>query len=564
MREYPDHDPEDHDGDQGPPDAAGVAPDVQSIHHRLIAEGRLWRRDLPSTQRLIERTQRLTMNSMLTSPRTPQPIIQRLTPRGARATPPSSTKGSADMMPSRMPSRMTSRTRSLWAGIAAILVVALLAGVFAALATSRGRSGPAGAPSPSAQPHGKWQTIDHLTVSTPQPPFVLPAIAPSDPNTVYEATLAPLTLRRTTDQGAHWTELHVPGDTSSLEDIQVFVSPLNAQVVFLTLTSPQAPTGQASACPTNMASQASTGASTVHGSGAAPLAERLPQSGHIPCSLQYYSADGGASWKQLILPVRAALVDPNLYPGLPPTRVLSAQGSRLYAGAGCGPQCEWAGNDIVTSVDGGAHWALANHEIRAAGNEVCDFSAAASGSDVFAITTTDSCGGESWPPMYLWHSRDAGAHWTLVGRLPTNAWLGMAVVSQPSGQPLLYIHLPQPTVQSHMSGITDSPTALMASADGGATWTAAPASGISDPTRPSPDPGPLGMLSNGMVIEFYGAPQAAALYGWKLGETTWRMVAPPPPITGDVRQLLVVRQGENDVLLAVTIGKATTVQLYLP
>jgi hypothetical protein len=240
---------------------------------------------------------------------------------------------------------------------------------------------------------------------------------------------------------------------------------------------------------------------------------------------------------------------------------LSAQGSRLYAAAGCGPQCGGPGDDIVTSADGGAHWTQVDHDIRAAGYYVCDFSAAPSGSDVFAITATESCGGEGGPPIYLWHSADAGAHWTKVRQLPANGWRRMAVVPQPSGQPLLYIQLPQITPQNHMDAITDGPTRLMVSADGGKTWTAAPAGGISGPTE-SPS-GPLCVLSDGTVIEYFFDPTTAALYGWRLGETTWRMVA--TPFKGDLRQLIVARQGESDALLAMTSGaKGITIQSFLP
>jgi BNR/Asp-box repeat protein len=551
-----------------------VEPEAQSIHRQLVAEGQLWQRRLPATQRLIERTQRLTMNRALASPDMPQPTMQPLAPTDTReapqslpqSLPQSFVKGSHDMMASQETNRAANRMRSLWAGLAAIVVVALLAGMFYALASSRRSSVPASAPTATAQAHGKWQALASLPfVEAPQGPV----IAPSDPNTIYEATLSPLKLRRTTDQGAHWTDLRVPGDTSNLESFQVFVSPLDAKMVFVTLTSPLPPKGQASACPTIPASQASSGASTVAGamrnSVAAPLAGGLKLSGSIPCALQYYSTDGGASWKQLTLPIRAALVNPERMlaaPTIPPTSdVLSAQGNRLYAAAGCGPQCSGPSDDIVTSADGGVHWTVADQQIRAEGHYVCDFSAAPSGSDVFAITSTESCGNESAPLTYLWHSADAGAHWTKVRQLPANGWTGMAVVSQPSGQPLLYIHMPQITAQSHMDAVTDGPTHLMVSADGGKTWTAAPARGVDG--RAESSSGPLCVLSDGTVIEYFDDPTTAVLYGWKLGEATWRMVA--PSFKGDLRQLLVARQGASDVLFAVTSGaKGIAIQSYLP
>jgi hypothetical protein len=565
MREYPANDDQDHEDHQEALDAEGVAPEAQTMHRRLIAEGRLWQRRLPATQRLIERAQRLTMSQALDGPQKQPPTMQPLAPTDYRAAPRSLVKGSRDMMTnwetSRTPGRTPGRMRSLWAGLAAIVVVALLAGVFYALASSRRSAGPSSVPTATAQTHGKWQTIASLPfVEPPQGPV----IAPSDPNTLYEATLSPLKLRRTTDQGAHWTELHVPGDTSNLEGFQVFVSPLDAKMVYVTLTSPLPPKSQVSACPTIPAGQAPTGASTVgasqRSSGAA-LAEDLKLSGSLPCSLQYYSSDGGATWKQLTLPLRAALVNRDRMFALPSSEVVSAQGNRLYAAAGCGPQCSGPSDDIVSSADSGAHWALADQQIRAAGHDVCDFSASPSGSDVFAITATESCGNESAPPTYLWHSADAGAHWTKVRQLPANGWVGMTVVSQPSGQPLLYIQMPQVTAQSHMDTVTDGPTHLMVSADGGKNWTAAPASGVDGPAESSS--GPLCVLSNGTVIEYFGDPTTAVLYGWKLGEATWQMVA--PSLKGDVRQMLVARQGESDALFAVTSGaRGITIQTYLP
>jgi hypothetical protein len=549
--------------------------ELEALSQRLLADGADWRVELAASAAFLQQVEefgRAAAQGQLaaarpgafepataiheTSTQDSAPDPQARPPKSSvRKAPQSPVKGSRDMMTSKM----TSRTRSLWAGIAAIVVVALLAGVFYALAASQGRSGPASVPSPTAQTHGKWQTLASLPFSeAPQGP----AIAPSDPSAIYEATLAPVKLRRTTDQGAHWTELRVPGDTSNLESFQVFVSPLNARVVFVTLTTPQAPTGQESVCPVILASQPPTAASTtLRGSGASPLAGRLPLSGKVPCSLQYYSVDGGASWQQLILPLRAALVDPDRIFAIGPTRILSAQGSRLYAAAGCGPQCGGPGDDIVTSADGGARWTQADYDIRAAGHYVCDFSAAPSGSDVFAITATESCGGEGGPPIYLWHSADAGAHWTKVRQLPTNGWRRMAVVSQPSGQPLLYLQSPQITPQNHMDAITDGPTHFMVSADGGKTWTAAPASGIGGSTE-SPS-GPLCALSDGTVIEYFGDTTTSALYGWRLGESSWRMVA--PPFKGDLLQMFVTRQGESDALLAVTSGeKGITIQSYLP
>lgn len=450
------------------------------------------------------------------------------------------------------------RLRGAVGATAALAVVAMLALLFHAFATGRNApttGTPHGPSGPSV--HGTWETIPGLTLTTTQQgPSSIPAVAPSDPNTVYEATLAPYMVRRTTDAGATWTSLNVPGktdvqvagSTSGVEDVQVFVSPLDAKSVFLTLTFALPPSSLASACPTladlqSQATAASAGPST------APLAMTLPRSGSIPCSLQYHSGDGGGSWKLLTLPVRAALA--NLAPiyAAPPVNILRAQGSRLYAAAGCGPLCQGPGDDILTSTDGGTTWAVADHDIRAAGYYVCDFTAAPSGSDVYAFASKESCGNESVPPIYLWHSGDAGAHWTLVGQPPANVSFGMAVVAQPGGASLLYAHLPRAAAQPHTIQMTNDATSLKVSSDGGKTWQAAPAGGALDNAQPS---GPLAVLGDGTIVEAFANMGAATLYGWKQGDAAWHVVA--PVLQGQVSQLLVVPQGGAERLIAITAG----------
>jgi hypothetical protein len=554
-------------------DTEVVPADTQTLHHRLEADGRAWRRRLPSAQGLIERTRHMTAT-----------VAAERGADGDRpaVAPPQLTSGwrTSDMPMMQTPVKgqldmITTRVRGVATGMVAVAVVAMIALLFYTFATSRSGTGTGLGPGASAtatSAHGVWQTLAGLTFTTSQQgPGALPAISPANPNTVYQATLGPIKLRRTTDQGAHWAQLHVPGDTSNVEAFQVFVSPLDATHVFLTLTSPLPPQSQASACPTIAASQAGTVAVRSRLSRAGALAANLPQSGTIPCSLQYNSTDGGDSWQQLTLPVRSVLIDPPALFGAPTSHLLRAQGSRLYAAAGCGPNCFGPSSDIVTSTDGGAHWTQADQAIRAAGHNVCDFAASPTGNDVIAITATQSCGSETVPPAYLWHSADAGAHWTKVGQLPANAWLGLAVVAQTQGQPLLYVHLPQVTVQGHGSSMTDGPTYLRVSADGGKTWKAAPATGIASTSRPFT--GPLCVLSDGSVVENFGDPMATTLYGWKLGEAAWHQVT--APIKGDVGQVLVVTQGGADTLLAVTVasynqsgvstsGETIRVQSYLP
>lgn len=583
MPEHPDMRPDMYrPGD----DAEAVPADLTSLHRRLVADGQVWRRRLPAAQGVIRRTHELTARSS-----SPTPLASQERPSGTWH----STAGATNRDPSTratstyplkgQPTMMTGRLRGIATGAAAIAVVALLALLLHAFAA--GRSGPGttgqgiGVPGRTPGTQGGWQTIAGLTFTTTQNDMsALPAVAPSDPNTVYQATLSPVTLRRTADAGAHWTTLHLPGDTSHVEDFQVFVSPLDATHVFVTLTSSLPPQSQPSACPTltglqqgQPAALASTGAT----SGASPdrgMRASRPRSGTIPCSIQYFSADGGDSWQQLTLPVRGVLVNPSPALAAPSLRLLQAQGNHLFAAEGCGPFCEGPSLDIVTSADGGAHWTLADRAIRSAGSDVCDFGVSPSGGDIFAITATQGCSDMTAVPSYLWHSTDGGGHWTRVGRLPADAWLGLAVVPQPQGQgqtqPLLYIHLPQVTVQGHGTSMSDGPTSLKVSADGGKTWKAAPPTGITTTTRPYS--GPLCVLGDGTVVEDYGDPGSVnTLYGWKLGEAGWQPVA--PAIRGQVMQVLVEGQGGSQSLVAVTItgyqqsgqsisGETITVQSY--
>jgi hypothetical protein len=483
------------------------------------------------------------------------------------------------LSPKGQPHMINGRVRTIATGVAALAVVAMLALLFRAFADARTGpdTSPGAAPggtTQAVQQHGKWFTINALTFTTTQQGLAaLPAVAPADTNTVYQATLSPVALRRTTDAGKHWTTLQIPGDTANTEAVQVFVSPLNAKTVFLTITSPLPPQSTESACPTlNPAqSQRVSLSSRSAATGSRPYSSALPKSGRIPCSLQYYSTDGGGSWTPLTLPIRSVLVDTTPMLAMPTAHLLHAQGPQLYAAAGCGPFCSGPSQDILTSADGGVHWTLADHAIRVAGHNVCDFDAAPGGNDVYAITSTQSCGSETVPTAYLWHSTDKGTHWTKVGALPANAWLGLAVVAQAQGQPLLYLHLPNVTVQGHGTSMTDGPTSLRVSANGGKTWTAAPAAGITATSRPYT--GPLCVLSDGTVVENYGDPMTSALYGWKIGDAAWHQVT--GQINGQVSQVLVVPQGGTDTLVAVTIakynqsgntstGETLTVQSYLP
>lgn len=559
-------------------DADVLPNDLQALHRRLLVDGASWRRGLGEADGVIQRARRITAdagNDTTYDHAEPPGLGHDVTVDGAYHDSNDAHRHRDPWQERGFQMNASRSLRSVATGTAAVAVVALLALLFYAFAANRASpttgTQPGGATSQAVK-HGVWQTNDALTFTAGQQVMSgSPALSASNPNTLYEASLAPVKLRRTTDGGASWTDLKVPGDTSNVEDFQVFASPLDARSVFLTLTTPLAPS-QASTCPT-VAADLPTLADAP--TGAAPLALTLPQSGKLPCSLQYHSSDGGATWQQLKLPVPAALADLTSDLLLPTTHILRAQGSRLYAAAGCGPLCMGPGDDIVSSADGGTTWTLADSNVRAAGYYVCDFAPSPSGSDVFALASKQGCDSESVSPLMLWHSADAGAHWTRVGAPPTNLSFGMVVVAQSNGSSLLYIHMPQATPVPHSINMTNNPTSLKVSADGGKTWASAPTAGV--PSGLQPSSGPMAVLSDGTVVEAYVSTNASAntmtLLGWKQGDAAWHQVA--PPLKGQVSQLLVASQGSADELIAVTTGVQQasqqqqnsityTVQVYVP
>ncbi len=538
----------------------GVPDDLQGVHGRLLADGGAWRRGLPSTQGIVQRARSETMRDSGNTPSGRSPVdrdpgrTRVLTAGYSRygTTPPRGASMSA-----------AKPLRTVAGATAALAVVALLAFLFYGFAHTRG--GPATGPQPasSAATGNGWQVNAALAFTANQQlGGGFPAISPADPNTVYEATLSPVTLRRTTDAGKSWTTLKAPGDTSNLEDVQIFASPLDAKSVFLTLTTPL-PSSQAATCPTvaaNLTATADASSTTL------PLALKRPPPS---CSLQYHSTDSGTTWTQVKLP--AALTSIDLGFNLPEARVLLAQGNRLYADAGCGLLCVGPGNDIVTndivtSADGGGAWTLADSALRAAGANICDFAPSPSGSDVFALASQQGCDNEALPPLTLWHSADAGAHWSKVSATSSNLSEGMQVVAQASGSQLLYIHMPQTTAVPHTVQMTNDATSLRVSADGGKTWTSAPSAGA--PNGATPVTGPLATLRDGTVVEGMGDANAPALYGWKLGDTAWHLVA--PALKGQVAQLLVIAHGSADELIAITATPSSqthpmyAVQSYVP
>src|SRR5262249_23247980 len=148
------------------------------------------------------------------------------------------------------------RIRTFAGAAMAVAVVALFALLLHGFALGRTSTGPgASGPtptSPATTSPDKWHTYTDLPFTTTQQVLAaLPAFGPGDPSRVYVPTLNPPnppTLRRPTNAGATWSNLTVPGDTSTVETLQVFVSPLSAKHVFLAITTPLPPTSNPNDC----------------------------------------------------------------------------------------------------------------------------------------------------------------------------------------------------------------------------------------------------------------------------------------------------------------------------
>jgi photosystem II stability/assembly factor-like uncharacterized protein len=412
---------------------------------------------------------------------------------------------------------------TLSAAAALVLVVVIIAALFISRASTPLADG------------RQWVKIPTLS-NTP----ALPIIAPDNPRIVYEAL--PSGVRRSDDGGATWQKLLMPSDSriTSQGHPSLFVSPLNAHMVFLTLPS------------------------------AAALApEQCPTSGGTtyPCAIQYYSQDGGAHWSLLHLPLPGVLGSPIFYdnPSLvrfANTGVLRAQGDRLYSAIAepsidvdnqGGAELIGNGARLVTSTDGGVTWQIADKFLAAQGQLVCDYAPVPTGSTVFALTESGVCSGA---PTDLWRSDDAGKHWTQVGALPGPAVRGLSVASQgDAAQPLLYLST------QNVGPQVDTQAILQVSTDGGKTWEAAP---NPDPTAGRWFLGPLGVLSDGSVI-MASLPvlgkATATFIAWKPGQSAWRQIAPP---AGYMVYLLVTPDaaGGNGTLWLVTSTQQDTYSVY--
>ena len=365
----------------------------------------------------------------------------------------------------------------------------------------------------------------------------IPLIAPSNPQIVYR--LAKNVPQRSTDGGKTYSALSLPkSDISPLDNTWIAVSPLDASHVFLTLSGSRS----GKSCFVGQSGgQASHGGTLF--------------SGATDCSDQFYSADSGQTWTRLRLPGGDVIGGTNYFrvvqgPFQAPAYVFQAQGSRLYAGAGFSTQdgaiLASLGARLLTSVDGGATWTLADQALSSRGLWVCDFAAAPVGSTVYAATADQSCGNEGLPAMSLWRSDDAGHTWQKASNLPSPAEGGMLV--SPTGT--LHIYEPSASPISHSMILVQTAQYALASVTHGASFVSAPSAGIPGKAADALLVGPVAMLSDGSALYAVTTKSDAGLYAWKLGESSWTRLAALP--NGTLGSVLAVPQASGGDTLYIT------------
>ncbi|HEY7850310.1 MAG TPA: sialidase family protein, partial [Ktedonobacterales bacterium] len=437
--------------------------DAQELYHSLTHEGAAWRANAASE---IERVnQRLQARIMQLN--AVRPIETNQAPRASRIAQRQRSPHGADGADgaSQPPARFGGVRRWLATGATLAVVIAFLA-VLSLKANHRptgsAQQGVTKTTHTSAAPTG-WTDLTRLDSTASFSANDPPAIAPSDPQTVYETFAQgmqqqqPASMRATSDGGATWRTLALPVPANHIGYAGVGVSPTNAQTVFLSLIDTTS-----AECPAN----------------------RLePWVGTAQfCRLQYTSVNGGASWTATTLPLadgsHPGLLTASINSGLAgpiQSATVRAQGRRLFAGFLC---TDFSCTRLVTSNDGGQTWSFSDQPMLAGGAaNICDYTASATGSTLFAVTSTGECSFQQQTPLTLWTSADAGATWTKVTQLATPNERGMALTqNSATGARLLYMGLPRTTsLATDKMGdkypvFSQAPSVVRVSVDGGVTW----------------------------------------------------------------------------------------------
>jgi hypothetical protein len=378
---------------------------------------------------------------------------------------------------------------SAFAVLAAVMLLVALMGVTLRALSLERQVGPAAA--------GQWSDVAQFTMSNNAFPTIF--VAPSNPNVIYEAvssTATNYTLRRSDDHGTTWVSLRQPTTDGRVWVGDLFTSPLDPLVVFLSLIGDPSVPG----CPALSPTPAQEGSS-----------QGTPTPGGYSCSLQFMSRDGGMHWSRPIFP----LPEQHFTGGLGPTTAMLAQGTQLYAtiigdGSGAMPYV----SRLVASDDGGTTWSLVDGGLQAEDASIVSYCVIPTSTTLYAttlpqgtttLTATPATKGTppstvTPPPTLLWRSDDAGLHWSRVGTL-AQTQMQLIGAGMSSHEVLLYAAVLEGS--SPMQGIR-------VSTDGGVTWQAAPSAGIPAGLLPVLFP-PAGTLADGsLVLGFVAGPTAVA------------------------------------------------------
>lgn len=343
--------------------------------------------------------------------------------------------------------------------------------------------------SPTPVPGTGWTLLPNLSS---QQQSVTLALAPSDAQVAYQSDLpsprcascAPKSpaLQGTTDGGRTWQVLALPtqlGDywtTGGVLLDQLAVSPLDARVVFLTVSSYVVGPCQA-------------------------LAQTQP-----PCAATFASRDSGHSWHPLSLPDGGVLSE--LEPNEPPLQAgaSASGGQRLYAvtymysqTSGSGP-VPWS-ERLVVSSDGGQTWQVADAVLNSLNQFVTSY-AVDPAHGMILVTTLPAQGGTGNPTV--WSSQDGGGTWT-QSAAPADCF-GPILATDAQGHSDFYV-------------VGTGASVVCATTDVGATWMEAPTGGMPFPLKD----GPFAGTGDGSVVM---TTLDGTFFAWKPGATAWRLFAP--------------------------------------
>lgn len=494
-------------------ESQSVPDELRGLYSRLLTDGAAWSATTVATpDALINYAQQLPQSVSL-SRKEPETLAA---PWGRLAAPPRTLTprpASDGAQPARAVAERRSRwAATVWAPIAAVVIVALVAAVLYGFALRPRANTPS-----TTSARGHWVALTPLDYTSLYQSEWGPVVAPSNPQVIYEpmveqaaANTVQTILRRTDDGGETWHTLTLP---FPVRYIQLFVSPLNADIVYVGMDTISSATCRAT----------------------------LPSSTLLisACNPQYISQDGGAHWRRLQLPTPSVLVDANDLGFLanPDTtaevvsRVLRAQGSRLYADSSTGLPTSKLNLRLLASDDGGLVWRTVDTplDVDPTGPRMlCDAAPTAMGATVFAVTAPAQQGCGIGASLMLWRSDDGGAIWSQVAPLPAQTEGSLLAVAGPHGQPYLYADL---TSAAPQSSLLTPPlwNALSVSVDGGHTWRRATLAIPPSATQETAKDGQLFPWRDGGVMRAFAhvSSSATIFYAWSPTSHGWQQITAP-------------------------------------